>query len=175
MSISLDTAGALVLKSSGTGANSYSMTISCPIAVTANRAISIVDPGVNCSLAYNSIPLASTIVAAGGPSAAQSGFIVPVSHNGAAGALTLPAASVGLNYKVVCTVAGAKDITVTPTGADTFYGYLIGAATPVACANKATIVLTAAKALVGDSLDIFCALAGSWQVRGTSATAGYFA
>jgi hypothetical protein len=174
MSISLDSAGALVIKSSGTGANSRTMTISAPTSLAANRAISIADPGADSFLSTGVAPVIGALTGAQAITQAMSGSIINLDHT-TAGAITLPVAIAGLNYKfVVGTGVTTKDLTLTPT-AGTFCGYLIGSATVVACAAKATIVLTGAKALLGDSIDVYCAVAGNWQVRGTSQTAAYFA
>lgn len=56
MSISLDNAGQIVLTSSGTGANSYKMTLSAPTSLAQNVAVGIPDAGGDCKLLLSRKP-----------------------------------------------------------------------------------------------------------------------
>jgi hypothetical protein len=186
MSISLSSAGQLVMQSSGLGANCHKMTLNAPVNVAGDVTLSLPDPGANANIPLSingqfagNPPATASVSVATALTVAQSGSFIPLALNGAANfALTLPASAPGLNYKFIVTTAGTRNCTITPVGNDTFSGYLLGDATLVACANKGTIVMTAGSLAVGDSLDIIATgtnVASSWVVRGFSAGAGGFA
>lgn len=107
MSISLDTAGALVMKSSGTGVNVHKLTINTPASLSADRTISISDPGADTTLAFN---VANRVTYAGANiqlTTAQSGSIIIVPNVAGNGTITLPAVanSAGCSFRVICSGA----------------------------------------------------------------------
>jgi hypothetical protein len=170
MSISLDSAGALVIKSSGTGANSNALTISAPSSVAANTAISMYDPGFACNLAFGSRKIEAAVAVSTLLTASQSGSIIPLSLNTATSALTFPAPLAGMSYLLVVSTTGAKVCTITGT----FSGTIINVATALACAAKANIV-TSATSLAGDWIEVYCVSNGTWLVRGLGGAAASFA
>jgi hypothetical protein len=140
MSVDLSSLGSIKFK----GSSNNTLTLSAPN-VPADE-----------TLTLGNVRVAPVVAAASTINAGQSGSIIPVSCGGVAGAITLPTATAGLNYRFIISVAGAKDMVLTRAGADTFEGYLIGSATVKACAGAKSITLTSAQLLVGDSIDLVC-------------------
>jgi hypothetical protein len=177
MSISLDTAGSLVITSSGTAGNSYKMTISAPSAITANRAISIIDPGSASTLRLGTKPTytLSANAAADTLTAAQSGYQIWIPAQAQAQTVTLPAVQAGLEYNFVMQ-GTAGQIVAIQGPANLMAGNLIvsaGAAAAnalVSVAGNRRQVNFTATAVVGDNVRIVSD-GVNWYASGQSSAA----
>jgi hypothetical protein len=120
MSISLNSAGSMVINSSGTGANGCAMTISAPTSLAAARAVAIPDPGAACNLAFGVVPTV-TVITTAAITQAQSGsqifFTKPAGYT-----ITMPAPLAGLNYTFVQSGAGAAFTVVIDCGVGLLFG-----------------------------------------------------
>jgi hypothetical protein len=163
MSVDLSSLGQIKFK----GASNNTLTLSAP------------DVPANENLTLGNVRVAPVVAVATTITAGQSGAIIPVSCSGAANAnIDLPPATVGLNYRFVCSaIAGGKDMTIRRdpgAGTDTFDGYLIGAGTLIACVNGVSIMFDASESAIGNSVELTCYTAGKWAVRGFGQKAACF-
>lgn len=170
MSVSANSAGALVLQSSGLGANSLAMTINAPSSLAQATTLSLGDPGVAaCNVQLGVANVVSGAAAADTAlTAAQSGSLVQMAQATANVNITLPSTLVaGLNYKIMFKAVSDGTHTQTLKVADSsakLCGQVFNftAATPGVCTSSltpaSTIVrsATAANTGIGDYIDVFC-------------------
>jgi hypothetical protein len=152
MSISLDTAGALVIKSSGTGANSNALTVSAPSAVAAARAIRMYDPVGDCNLLLGRRKIITIVNNVANPILnSDSGALIFVPVIGNATACTIPAATnnAGVWYEFISKGTLSNALTITSTGGGNIVGGVIFTSAGGAAANGfagalgATVTMTA--------------------------------
>jgi hypothetical protein len=172
MSISLNTAGAMIIQSSGTGANSKAMTISAPVSLAAASAIAIPDPGAAANLMFSPPPVSANKIAAYQCVAADSGSIIKFSNAGANN-ITLPATATSAGFQVTVvqgTAQAAQSVQVIADGA-VMNGLIAraGAAALTAAPNTNVNFLTGASQ-IGDSATFICN-GSKWLVFGATANA----
>lgn len=175
MSVSLDTAGAIVFKSSSAvAAGSYPVTLSAPTSVAAARAISMYDPIGDSALSFGRQRVIA--VADAGTrtmTSAESGSLVSINGTNAV-VINLPAPSAGLKYDFMMAIKNpaTQDIPITATGA-LLNGHIIGAATAVACVAKTTINFVKAVAEAGSIVKVISD-GTSWALDAKASTAASF-
>jgi hypothetical protein len=178
MSISLDTKGALLITSSGTGTNGNVMTISAPTSLAAATAIAIPDPGAACNLMFGK----KQVIAHNGAgpftlTAAQSGSLINVTQQAGAVVCNLPAAAVGLEFDFVLNNNAAGSYTITSAGAaGTMKGTLMssnGAAAVLVSTNgfnraNAIKAVFLAAGVAADRISVKCVDGTNWIATGFS-------
>lgn len=182
MSVSLDTAGAIVFKSSSaTAAGSYAITLNAPTSVTAARSIAMYDPGANCNIQFGKKQVITT--AAITPLAvteAQSGSIFNVTVQAADIIAVLPAAAAGLEYKFILAGTLTNIFSILSLGvAGTMKGKLNSSAgvAPIEVSTDGFNLLNAdtarfaVGAVAGDWIKVQCVDGTNWVATGQSGIA----